>query len=61
VETWFKLRTIYSDIMVNYHFSQKFKLLGNCEFNHLTIILIYMMMVLKIGSCLGVFSRSFKR
>ena len=26
--------------LVNYCFSQKFKLLENCEFNHLTILLI---------------------
>ena len=26
--------------VLNYRLSQKFKLLGNCEFNHLTIILI---------------------
>jgi hypothetical protein len=29
VETWFKLWTTYSDIMINYHLSQKIKLLGN--------------------------------
>ena len=27
--------------MLNYRLSRKFKLLGNCEFNHLTIILTY--------------------
>ena len=41
------LKTIYSfelketcfNTMINYQFSQMLKLLGNCEFNHLTIIL----------------------
>ena len=39
VETGFKLRTSYSDNIINYRLSQKLKLLGNSEFNHLTIIL----------------------
>ena len=39
VEIGFELRTTYSDTMIINH-SQKPKLLGNCEFNHLTIILI---------------------
>jgi hypothetical protein len=39
VETWFKFRITCSDIMINYQLSQKFKLLGNDGFNHLTIIL----------------------
>ena len=34
-----KLRIFYSDIMINYRLSQKLTLLGNGEFNHLTIIL----------------------
>jgi hypothetical protein len=38
VETGFELKTTYST-MINYHFFQKVKLLGNDEFNHLTIIL----------------------
>ena len=39
MEIGFKLKTTYSDTMINYHLSQKFKLLRNCEFNHLTIFL----------------------
>ena len=39
VETGFKLRITCSDIMITYQLSQKLKLLGNDEFNHLTIIL----------------------
>ena len=35
-----KLRISYSDTMLNYQLSQKFKLSGSDEFNHLTIILI---------------------
>jgi len=31
-----KLRISYSNTMLNYQFSQKFKLLENNEFNHLT-------------------------
>ena len=34
-----ELRISYSDTMLNYLLSQKFKLLGNNEFNHLTISL----------------------
>ena len=34
-----KLRIFYSDTMINYRLSQKLTLLGNGEFNHLTIIL----------------------
>ncbi len=39
VETRFELKTTYSDIMINYQFSQQLKLIGNGKFNHLTIIL----------------------
>jgi hypothetical protein len=39
VELEFKLGIIYSDTMRNYRFSQKLKLLGYGEFNHLTNIL----------------------
>ena len=41
VETGFKLRTTYSDTMINYQLSYKHKLLGNYEFYHLTIILAF--------------------
>ena len=41
VETGFKLRTTYSDTMINYQLSYKLKLLGNYEFYHLTIILAF--------------------
>ena len=34
-----ELRISCSDTMLNYRLSQKLKLLGNCEFNHLTISL----------------------
>ena len=34
-----KLKIFYSDTMINYRLSQKLTLLGNGEFNHLTIIL----------------------
>ena len=34
-----KVKTAYSDTMINYRLSQKFKLLENDEFNPLTIIL----------------------
>ena len=34
-----KLGIFCSDTMLNYRLSQKLKLLGNCEFNHLTISL----------------------
>ena len=34
-----KLRIFYFDTMINYRLSQKLTLLGNGEFNHLTIIL----------------------
>ena len=37
-ETIFGLNTICSDINVNYHLIQKFKLIENDEFNHLIII-----------------------
>jgi hypothetical protein len=39
VESGFELGISCSDTMRNYRFSQKLKLLGNCEFNHLTNIL----------------------
>ena len=35
-ETNFELRTSYFDTMLNYHLSQKFKLLGYGKFNQLT-------------------------
>ena len=34
METGIKLKTSYSDTMINYQLSQELKLLGNCEFNH---------------------------
>ena len=40
METRIKLRTSYFDIMINYQLSQKLKLLGNFELNHLIIIQI---------------------
>ena len=39
VKQGIELRISCSDIMLNYKLSQKFKLLGNSEFNHLTISL----------------------
>jgi hypothetical protein len=39
VEFGFELGITYSNIIINYRFSQKLKLLGNDEFNHLTNIL----------------------
>jgi hypothetical protein len=39
VETRFELKITYSDTLINYQLSQNLKLLGNNEFNHLTIIL----------------------
>ena len=39
VEARFKLKTTCSDTMIYYRLSQRLKLLGNGEFNHLTIIL----------------------
>ena len=39
VKPGIELRISYSDTMLNYRFSQKLKLLGNGEFNHLTISL----------------------
>ena len=38
-KTRIKLRTSCSNTMLNYQLSQKLKLLGNGEFNHLTISL----------------------
>ena len=40
VEIGFELRTTYSDTIINNQLFQKFKLLGNGEFNHLTNILL---------------------
>ena len=40
VEIGSGFRTTCYDIMLNYQFFQKFKLLGNDKFNHLIIILI---------------------
>ena len=39
METGIELSISCSDTMINYQFSQKLKLLGNSEFNHLIIIL----------------------
>ena len=39
LKTMIELKISCSNIMLNYWLSKKFKLLGNCEFNHLTIIL----------------------
>ena len=39
VKTGIKLKISYSDTILNYQLSQKLKLLGNDEFNHLIIIL----------------------
>ena len=36
VKPGIELKISYSDTMLNYRLSQKLKLLGNCEFNHLT-------------------------
>ena len=40
VEMGVWIQTTCYDIMLNYQFFQKFKLLGNDKFNHLIIILI---------------------
>ena len=42
VKTGIKLRIFCSDTILNYRLSHKFKLLGNGEFNHLTISLTCM-------------------
>ena len=39
MKTGIKFRISCSDTILNYRLSQKLKLLGNNEFNHLTIIL----------------------
>ena len=39
MKTGFELKTNNFDTLINYQLSQKLKLLGNDEFNHLTIIL----------------------
>ena len=39
METGFKLETTSFDPMINYQFSQRFELLGDGEFNHVSIIL----------------------
>jgi hypothetical protein len=39
VESEFELEIICFDTMINYQFSQNLKLLKNCEFSHLNIIL----------------------
>ena len=39
MKTGIELRISCFDTMLNYRLSQKLKLLGNGEFNHLTIIL----------------------
>ena len=41
MESKLKLEITYSDTMINYQFSQKLKLLGNDEVNHLIIILTH--------------------
>jgi hypothetical protein len=38
-ESGFAFRTLDFDIIINYHLSQKFKLIGNDKFNHLVITL----------------------
>ena len=38
-EIGFKLKITYFDTMLNYHLSQKLKLIGKGEFNYLSIIL----------------------
>jgi hypothetical protein len=40
VKTGFELGITYSDTIIKYKLSQKLKLLGNDEFNHLTSILV---------------------
>ena len=42
VKSGIKLKIFFSDTMLNYRLSQKFKLLGNDEFNHLIIILTHL-------------------
>ena len=39
MEIEFELKTSSSDTIINFQLSQNLMLLGNCEFNHLTIIL----------------------
>ncbi len=38
VKSGFELKTTCFDTIINYHLSQKLKLFGNDEFNHLNII-----------------------
>lgn len=37
METGFELSTTWSDIMINSHLCQKLKILGECDYNDLTI------------------------
>ena len=39
METGIEFKVLYFDTILNYWLSQKLRLLGNYEFNHLTIIL----------------------
>lgn len=49
LETKFKFRASCSSSMINYLLSQKFKLIGNHEFNHLNIILTNFDIILVIN------------
>ena len=50
LEPGIELRISCSNIMLNYRLSQKLKLLGNDEFNHLTINLTY---AINLYSCMA--------
>jgi hypothetical protein len=45
MESRFELRTFGSDTMLNYHLSQKLKLIGRGKFNHLINTLTYKSML----------------
>ena len=55
LEIGFKFKITCSDIIINYHLSQKLILIGQCGFNHLTIILKFSTL-----HCGGILSRYFK-
>ena len=51
-ESKFNLMTFGSDTMINYHLSQKLKLIGRGKFNHLTITLTLLKLnLVEILSC----------
>ena len=48
VKLGIELKISYSDTMLNYRLSQKFKMLGNSEFNHLIISLTFCWLLLLV-------------